>query len=235
MSKARERNLIDASLRTPRAAALSGLVFSLLLIIALTIVTISSPSRPTASGGWLTDTHKREALKFALGLIPFAGIAFLWFIGVVRDRIGDLEDRFFATVFLGSGLLFVAMLFVAAGISSAIIANVELHAPAAQSSASLALGRQISYTLIHSYALRMAGVFTMSTATILYRTNVAPRWVSTAGFVVAAILILAVGVSPWLELLFPAWIGLLSAETLWRSFSAPEIAGVATARGAGAT
>ena len=181
----------------------------------------------------MTDTHKREALKFALGLVPFAGIAFLWFIGVVRDRIGELEDRFFATVFLGSGLLFVAMLFVAAGISSAIIANVEVRTTVASSSTSLALGRQISFTLIHSYALRMAGVFTLSTATILYRTHVAPRWVAIAGFVAAAILILAVGVSPWLELLFPAWIGLLSAETLWRSFSVRGIDGVATARSAG--
>jgi len=43
--------------------------------------------------------------------LPFAGIAFLWFIGVLRDRLGELEDRFFATVFLGSGLLFLAMLF----------------------------------------------------------------------------------------------------------------------------
>ena len=234
MPTRRERSLIDASLRTPRAAAVSGLIFSLLLITALTIITISSPSRPTASGGWLTDTHKREALKFALGLIPFAGIAFLWFIGVVRDRIGELEDRFFATVFLGSGLLFVAMLFVAAGVSSAIIANVELPARAAQSSASLALGRQVSFTLIHSYALRMAGVFTLSTATILYRTRVAPRWVSTAGFVAAAILVLAVGVSPWLELLFPAWIGLLSAETLWRSFSSRGVGDATTSRAAAA-
>ena len=46
-----------------------------------------------------------------LYLVPFAGIAFLWFIGVVRDRIGEREDKFFATVFFGSGLLFVAMLF----------------------------------------------------------------------------------------------------------------------------
>jgi hypothetical protein len=45
-----------------------------------------------------------------------AGIAFLWFIGVIRDHLGDREDRFFATVFLGSGLLFVAMLFICGGI-----------------------------------------------------------------------------------------------------------------------
>ena len=41
----------------------------------------------------------------AVNLVPFAGIAFLWFIGVLRDRLGALEDRFFATVFLGLGML----------------------------------------------------------------------------------------------------------------------------------
>ena len=59
-------------------------------------------------------------MAIALNLVPFAGIAFLWFIGVLRDRIGEREDRFFATVFLGSGLLFVAMIFVAAGIGGAL-------------------------------------------------------------------------------------------------------------------
>ena len=52
-------------------------------------------------------------MTLALNIIPFAGIAFLWFMGVLRDRFGQQEDRFFATVFLGSGLLFLAMLFAA--------------------------------------------------------------------------------------------------------------------------
>ena len=56
-------------------------------------------------------------------MVPFAGIAFLWFIGVVRDRIGEREDKFFATVFLGSGLLFVAMLFAAAAVLGGLIAG----------------------------------------------------------------------------------------------------------------
>jgi hypothetical protein len=60
----------------------------------------------------------------ALKLVPFAGIAFLWFIGVLRNRLADLEDRLFATVFLGSGLLFVASLFGAAAVTDAVIQSV---------------------------------------------------------------------------------------------------------------
>ena len=63
----------------------------------------------------------------ALNLVPFAGIAFLWFMGVVRDRLGSNEDRFFATVFLGSGLLFLAMLFTSAAIAGGLIGIYRLY------------------------------------------------------------------------------------------------------------
>ena len=53
--------------------------------------------------------------------MPFAGIALLWFIGVIRDRLGKDEDRFFAIVFLGSGLLFLAMLDASAAVVGGIL------------------------------------------------------------------------------------------------------------------
>jgi Uncharacterized protein conserved in bacteria (DUF2252) len=101
-------------LRTPRAAAVAGIIFSVLAITAMTLLRLSAPDRPSAAGMWLTDSGHRAAVAIGLNLVPFAGIAFLWVIGVLRDRIGEREDRFFATVFLGSGLLFVGMLFVGA-------------------------------------------------------------------------------------------------------------------------
>jgi hypothetical protein len=70
-------------------------------------------------------------VAIALNLVPFAGIAFLWFVGVLRDRIGEREDRFFATVFLGSGLLFVAMIFVSAAIAGGLIADQSTSPPGA--------------------------------------------------------------------------------------------------------
>src|SRR6266403_5433019 len=78
----------------------------------------SDPADPLESGAWLATNARTVAL--ALNLIPLAGVAFLWFIGVLRDRLGQQEDRFFATVFLGSGLLFLAMLFAAAAIAGAV-------------------------------------------------------------------------------------------------------------------
>jgi hypothetical protein len=101
-------NMIRAELKAPRAGAIAGIVFSILLIISLVIFRLSIPANPDDAGKWLPSSGR--SIRLALNLLPFAGIAFLWFIGVLRDRMGELEDRFFATVFLGSGLLFLTML-----------------------------------------------------------------------------------------------------------------------------
>jgi hypothetical protein len=105
-------------MKTPRAAAFAGIIFSVLLIISLVLVRISIPGNPQDLGEWLSGSLR--ILGLALNLIPFAGFAFLWFIGVVRDRLGSHEDRFFSTVFLGSGLLFLAMLFTSAAVEGGI-------------------------------------------------------------------------------------------------------------------
>ena len=94
-----EADLIRARLKTPRAAAIAGILFSVLLIAGLFLFRLSVRADPLETGAWLKTNSNTIAL--GLNLIPFAGIAFLWFIGVLRDRLGELEDRFFATVFLG--------------------------------------------------------------------------------------------------------------------------------------
>ena len=220
---AHQEPMTGTSLRTPRAAAAAGIVFSLLLGLALVLLIISAPSDTATEGGWLTDTSQRATIALALNLVPFAGIAFLWFIGVVRDRIGQREDRFFASVFLGSGLLFVAMLFAGAAFAGGLIASVS--GPAAPGPGTLAISRQITGLLLRVYAMRMAAVFTISTATITLRAKVIPRWIGMLGFAVAAVLLVSVGLTPWVELLFPAWILLLSIDILRTGLRSPRGAG----------
>ena len=113
--------LTRQAIRTPRAAAIAGIAFSVLLTAAFVLMRLAVPRDPEDAGTWLTDGGKRDLVIVALNLLPFAGIAFLWFIGVVRDRIGDSEDRFFATVFLGSGLLFIAMLFATGAVAGGLV------------------------------------------------------------------------------------------------------------------
>ena len=201
-----------SSLRTPRGAAVAGIIFSVLLITALTLLRISAPAHPGAGSQWLTDSGKRAAVAVALNLVPFAGIAFLWFIGVLRDRIGEREDRFFATVFLGSGLLFVGMIFVAAAVGGALIATAS--SSNLPGGATLAVGRNITNALLNVYAMRMGAVFTLTTVTIARRTQIVSRWLTIAGIACAVVLLIGIGISPWVELVFPAWILALSLDVL---------------------
>jgi hypothetical protein len=199
-------------LRTPGAAAVAGIIFSVLTITALTLLRLSTPPSPGTAGTWLTDSGRRAAVAIGLNLVPFAGIAFLWFIGVLRDRIGEREDRFFATVFLGSGLLFVGMIFVSAAAAGAAVASTTLGFHPA--TGTLDLDRNLTASLLNVYAMRMAAVFTFTTVTIARRTQIVARWLTLAGVACAVVLIVGIGISPWVELLFPLWILALSLDIL---------------------
>jgi hypothetical protein len=209
-----------SALRTPRAAAVAGIAFSVLLISSLALLRISVPANPAVPGAWLTDSGKRAAVATGLNLIPFAGIAFLWFIGVIRDRIGTHEDRFFATVFLGSGLLFVGMMFVAAAVAGGLIADMSSSAPPAADT--LALGRNLTSLLLNVYSMRMAAVFTLTTVTIARRTKIVSRWLTVAGLATALVLLVGIGITPWAELLFPVWILAISIDILAAGPRAPS-------------
>lgn len=214
------------ALRTPRAAATAGIAFSLLLGTSLIIIRLAIPSTPNEAGAWLSDPVRKNTLAFALNLIPFAGIAFLWFIGVLRDRMGQHEDRFFASVFLGSGLTFVALLFISTAVAGGLAAMAGA-APASQLPLYLwQFGRDVTYAIVTTYAMRMAAVFTISTATIGLRLAILPRWLGRLGYAIAAFLLVAVGSVAWVELLFPFWVLLVSVHTLLGSLRAPDEIGV---------
>lgn len=201
-------------LRTPKAAAMAGILFAVLTAAVLIILRLSTPANPASPGQWLSDSARRTGINVALNLVPFAGIAFLWFIGVLRDRIGGREDRFFATVFLGSGLLFIAVFFVAAAVAGGLVDAGLANPHARAGSATLTLGHNSASILLNTYAVRMAAVFTLTTVTIARRTAFVPRWLWVAGLVTGVVLLVGSGVSPWSELLFPAWILALSIEIL---------------------
>jgi hypothetical protein len=209
-----EPSAAGRKLRTPKSAALAGIAFSVLFGIVLVLARLAVPSDPSDAGEWLTDDTRRGAVLFALGLVPFVGIAFLWFVGVLRDRIGDSEDRFFSTVFLGSGLLFVGALFVAAAVAAGLVASVGDDPGGLLSSETWTVGRRTTHELMVVYAIRMAAVFTIASSTILMRTRLAPRALVASGYAIGAALLLTVGFFPWIELAFPAWVFAVSVYIL---------------------
>ncbi len=206
----------EAGLRTPKAAAIAGIVFSLLTLTSFGLLWSAIPAGPEASGAWLAANADEVAL--ALNLIPFAGIAFLWFIGVVRDQLGQREDRFFATVFLGSGLLFLGMLFVAAAAIGAMLIAFENEPAAFAASPEFRFARAVSWNLVNVYMVKMAGVFMISTSTVAMATRFAPRWLAGLGYLLAVLLLLGSSFLRWSFALFPLWVLLLSIQILVANF-----------------
>lgn len=203
----------SSQLRTPRSAAIAGILFSVLLISIFGLFRSAVPANPLESGDWLTTDAGTVA--FGLNLIPFAGIAFLWFIGVLRDRLGAKEDRFFATVFFGSALLYLAVLFVAAGLIGALV-MVAASTDASQlaSSSAFRLTRAAIFILTNVYATKVATVFMISTSTVVIYTGIAPRWTAILGYVLAVILLIGSYYSTWAIVVLPLWVLLLSVFIL---------------------
>jgi hypothetical protein len=209
-------------LRAPWAAAIAGLLFAVAFTGAL--VLLRSQPIVTASDAELAELFRTGADLFAvlggLYLAPFAGVLFLWFMAVVRDQIGEREDRFFATVFLGSGLLFVAVLFVSAAIASAPMVGVRYLDQPPPSAATIGLLRSLAYTLLFAFATRAAAVFMFSTATIALRSRTFPRWVAWTGYLLGLALLVAVAFWDWVVLVLPGWVAVLSVFILARERAA---------------
>jgi hypothetical protein len=202
-------------LTTPRAAAVAGVLFALLFGATLILIRVKMPEGVGDSAEWL-DSQKDGVLT-ATKLMPFAGITFLWFIGVVRDNLGRYEDRFFASVLLGSGLLFLAMMFVSTAVAAALVAtNAGVTDPAAHVEV-IAFGKMIVVSAAKTYAIRMAAVFMISLATIWLKTGLMPRWLVAVSYLVALGLLIAGDVSMWLTLAFPVWVLVVSALILLRA------------------
>ncbi len=199
-------------LRSPRAAAVAGIIFAAMLIAVLLLFNSSVPREVLDRGAWLSGNLERVVL--AINLMPFAGIAFLWFIGVVRDRMAEAEDRLFATVFLGSGLLFLAMMFVATAVFGAMVV-VEAAQPGRLANSTIfAVARAFAYTIVNVYAIKMAGVFMLITSTIAVRTAFVARWMAAPGFAMALFLLFASQWVDWSFIVFPVWSLLISVYIL---------------------
>lgn len=204
--------LSTASLKAPRAAAVAGILFSALLIASVLLVRISVPADPKEIGAWLSTRAGTVAL--ALNLIPFSGVAFLWFIGVLRDRLGAREDRLFATVFLGSGLLFLGMLFVSAAFAGGILLTYAANPEGLVGSTTFVFARTVVYEIVNIYAIKMAAVFMVVTSTLALRTRLFARWLAFSGYAVALSLIASSAYVEWTLLVFPLWVLIVSVYIL---------------------
>ena len=210
-----EENLgrIQKRIRSPRSAALAGIVYSGLLIASMLLITgVSQVPLDGIDLEWLEN--RADSVSVALNLIPFAGIAFFWFTGVIRDHIGDREDRFFATVFLGSGIVLVVLLFIYAATIGTVFGIRALAKDLMTDNDIYIFAFMFMNEILGNYILRIAGVYMLSIGTIWTRAEVMPRWLTLLTYLLALIFLFFAGSIREARFAFPAWVFLTSVYIL---------------------
>ena len=209
----RTEHVVRRELRSPRSAAIAGIVYSLLMTIGMVLAYgIVSDVPQDITKGWL-ETYSDTA-SVALTLVPFAGIAFLWFTGVIRDRLGEHEDQLFATIFLSSGIITVVLFFVWAAVFGAIMSTTSLAAVGLADDDIYVFGFALMNRIIGNYALRMAGVYMTAIGTLWTRSGIMPRWLSIITYVLALGFLLAAGWAKEARFIFPVWVFVVSVYVL---------------------
>ena len=103
-----------ARLGSVEAAAVAGIVCALGWSIGLRGL-LAAPSVDATDAqiiSYYAGPGVGSSALVLLQVIVVATIAFLWFIGVVRGRLGDVEPKLFGTVFLGGGILLAGVVVV---------------------------------------------------------------------------------------------------------------------------
>jgi len=194
------------------AAAIAGAVCAVLLWGSVLLLT----TQPDAGASdeeltrWFADAGNRRLVLAGLQTTTFGGIAFLWFLAVIRRRLGDREDQFFATVFLGSGLLFLTLTIASAVAAAAPALMVSYGGREAADPSTFALARGLWFGLFVVGASRFGAVFMVVTSTLGLRFGVLPRWLSIVGYAASVVLFVTGAFSGPLAFLFPVWMAVVS-------------------------
>lgn len=202
-----------------RIAAISGVVFAVLFVGALVLV---------HRGPGLGDTDAAYDAFYAAGgdqllvtvglhLVPFAGIAFLWHMTAIRtllDTLTPAPSTMAHGLNLLAGIVFVILTFAGTAAVGAIAFGMYFgHAPLDDPAVARAL-TALGYGLVFVFAVRGAGMFALTTTTLLRSAGVLPRGSAVVAYLLAAFLLLAVTADATAILVFPAWVLLISAVLL---------------------
>jgi hypothetical protein len=209
------------AMTAPRAGAIAGVLFALLFGISVILIRLSVPANSADASAWTTITLNRATL--ALRLIPFACIFFLWFMGVIRDRLGEAEDKLFATVTLGSGLVFLTLTLASCALAGGLVDSLLAGGNQALPTNIYLFVRSSIDLSFNTYAVKMASVFMLSLGTLWRRTGVMPRPLVYFTYLLALVMLFAISQSLWLLLIFPAWVLLVSVYILITNLRRKEV------------
>ena len=209
----RTGHVVRRELRSPRSAAIAGIIYAILMITGMVLVSNITRDLPEdITKDWLDAWSDRASV--AITLAPFAGIAFLWFTGVVRDRLGEHEDQLFATIFLSSGIITVVLVFMWGAVLGAMVSIPTLTGAGLADRDIYLFGYALINQIIGNYALRIAGVYMTAIGTLWTRTGIMPRWLTIITYILALGFLVAAERIREARFIFPAWVFVVSLYIL---------------------
>jgi len=156
-----------------------------------------------------------RSVSALLALMVVATIAYLWFVGVVRTRLGASETRLVGTVFLGGSVLLTGLVLVGASALAAPSVLVEVSGQAPDPGAA-ALLRALAAVVLAVFVPRVATLVMFSAASLSRRGGALPAWLIVVTYVVGVAEFVNVTIATPTLYVFPAWIALVSIVVLVR-------------------
>jgi len=208
--------LTRRELRSPRAAAIAGIIYSILIITVMLVTRRAGSVQPQDITREFFETWS-GTFSLVLTMVPFAGIAFLWFTGVIRDRLREREDRFFATIFFGSGIIMVLLLFLWGALLGTIMRMTALASLGDVDNFSADIYTFCSVLMneiIGNFGLRMSGVYMTAVGTLWNRTKLMPRWLIIITYILALGFLVAAERIREARFIFPVWVFVVSVYVL---------------------
>jgi hypothetical protein len=211
-----------------KAAMLTALVgFAHAALFLIAILMFSQAPGTRASDAEVIDFYssndRRWVLMAGLYLLPFAGIAYIWFIVALRAWARGYirrENALLSNVQLVAGIIYTGLLFVASASSSVSATVAEFD-----DQIDPALARQFPQfgnALLLVFAMRMAAMFVLTTTNIMRTTGLFPKWFTIAGYLVAAFLLFSASLEAWLVVVLPLWIVAFCAIVVVRARRIPR-------------
>lgn len=199
----------------PRAAGVAGILSALLLVLSAVLIRTGLHGPPTAAlltrGSGAIDDGRVQA---GLMLFPYVAITFIWFMAVIRSQFANPANDLFGTVFITTGVLFLASLLVACGLGLSVM-DLRVSRPPA-SGAALFMGGGAVYQLLFLVAPRMAGAFILITANLMRRVGLMPRWMVVISILTGLFLLFTVRRIDWSVFFLPGWMAMVSVLILVR-------------------
>jgi hypothetical protein len=203
--------------RSIEAAAAAGILFGVAASASFAIL-VGLPGFDATERDiveFYGDSSQQDRAILGLDLMVLAIVGLLWFIAVIRNRMGDREPKLFSTVFFGSGIIVAIGLLVGAATfaSPSILAEGTGRVPELEVVTSM---RALGITIFIGVVSKIQAMFVLSTGTLGLRTGIFSRWLVVLTVVVGLGLFINVTFFTAGFYMFPAWVVIVSIELLVR-------------------